>query len=134
MPRTHSNGAGTSHLRPEPARTQQAFECVETGAHLVLRVGGPVGVRLWRSDNLRWERPETVLVRLVLGRERHRQQRAIVKAVGECDHTRSARGGARNFNRVLDGLGATVREQRLFREGAGSDLGQYLGEADVWLV
>ena len=78
-------------------------------------VGGDpaVRVRRRRAVDLGRERPEALLVGLDLAGQRHRHQRAAVEAAVEGDDRRAAGRGAGDLDRVLDGLGAGVEEDRL---------------------
>ena len=73
----------------------------------------PVRVRRRRAVDLGRERPEALLVRLDLGRQRHRHQRAAVEAAVERDDRRPAGLGARDLDGVLDRLRAGVEEDAL---------------------
>ena len=94
-----------------------------------------VGVRRRRPVDLGRERPEARLVRLHLGRHRHRQQRATVEGVVEHDHRRPAGCGARDLDRVLDRLRPGVDEDRLLLVArARGELGEAPAHVDVRLV
>ena len=94
-----------------------------------------VRVRHRRAIDLGRERPEAGLVRLHLGRHRHRQQRAAVEGVVEDDHRRPAGRDARDLHRVLDRLGAGVDEDRLLLVAAARrELGEPPAHLDVRLV
>ena len=65
--------------------------------------------------DLRRERPEPLLVRPRLRREREREVGAAVEGALEADHGRAAGVGPRELDRVLDRLGAGVEERGLRR-------------------
>ena len=108
------------HVLGRDARLEGVLERVEVGE------GHPVG--------LRRERPEPRLVRMGLGGEAEREQRAAVEGALEGDHGGAPRVGARELDRVLDRLGARVEERgaRLARDRRQRE--QPLGQADVVLV
>ena len=103
-------------------------------ADRVVRRDASVRVRPGRAVDLGRERAEAPLVRLLV-RHRHRQQRPPVERVLEDDHARPAGRGARDLDRVLDGLGSGVQEEGLLvGADAGRELGQPAADLDVRLV
>ena len=117
-PSTNAGGAGMKPPSPSCgsntiAATCSAATCVRACARAVparrSRGDAAVGVRERRAVDLGRERPEPGLVRMRLGRHRHRQQRAAVEAALERDHGGAARVQPRDLDGVLDGLGAGLK-------------------------
>jgi hypothetical protein len=111
-------------------RHEGALECRQRLA------GARAAVVLRERDavDVRRERAEAGLVRMGLGREGQRQQRASVEAALECDHRRSLRVRASELDGVLDRLGAGVEERGFHRAGDRRGRDEALGERDVELV
>ena len=94
----------------------------------------PVLVREGKPVDLRGERSEPELVGPNLARHAHRQQRAPVEGVLEHDDGLAPGGVAGDLDRVFQGLGAAVGEQRLLRGAPRRDRVEFLGQGDVALV
>jgi DNA-binding CsgD family transcriptional regulator len=115
---------------------------VDQRLHRVQRVGGARGgaarpaqrVGHRHPVDLTGERPEALLVRHVLGGQRHRQVGASVVGVVE-RHDRGPAGGVpRDLDRVLYRLGARVEQRRPLLVVAGGAAGEFLAHLDVLLV
>ncbi|EGJ74420.1 putative 4-aminobutyrate transaminase [Streptomyces sp. Tu6071] len=101
----------------------------------VLRTGRPaVRVRDGYAVDLGREGAEALLVRHVLGRQRHREVGPAVVAVVEDDDRLALRVRAGDLDSVLDGLGTRVEERGLLRVVTGGERGELLGDGDVALV
>ena len=80
------------------------------------------------------ERAEPVLVRHVLGGQRHREVGAAVVGVVEDDDGLPAGGVPGDLDRVLHGLGAGVEQRRALVVRAGRQPAEFLADLDVALV
>ena len=91
-------------------------------------------VRERHAVDLGRERPEPRLVRVGLRGQGEREQRPAVEAALEGDHAGPPGVGARELDRVLDGLGARVEERGLGRAGHRRELESRSASVDVDLV
>ena len=92
-----------------------------------------VGVRERRAVDLGREWAEGLFERCLAG-ERERHQRAAVVAALEGDDRLAAGGGARDLDRILDALGAAVRQDRFARPVDRHGSVEALGQLDIWLI
>ena len=107
---------------------------VEIAGRILQRIRAAIAIRERNAIDLAGKRRESGLVRMRLAGEGQRHHGAAVEGVFEGDDAGTLGVGARDLDRVLDGLGAAVHEDRLLRKLAGRDFVHALGEADVALV
>ncbi len=111
-----------------------ALEQLAHGGQRLGRADPAVGPGRRGAVDLGHERAEALLVGHDLGGQRHAEHRAAVEALVERDDRVAIGRVARDLDRVLDGLGARVDEQRLLREGARVQRADAPADLDVRLV
>ena len=130
--RSRPHRAAARRRSPRPGTARRATRtCRSRPARACGRGRPAVVVRERRAVDLRRERAHPRLVRVHLGRHRHREHRPAVEAGVERDHGGTAGRDARDLDGVLDRLGAGVEERRPRRAGERDDPAEPLCELDV---
>ena len=97
-------------------------------------VRAAIAIREWDAINLTWKGCESRLVGMRFAGERQRHHGAAMEGIFEGYDRRAFRIGARDFYRVLDGFGTSVKEDCLLWKLARRDLVHALREVDVAFV
>src|SRR5580765_293633 len=83
----------------------------------------PIGICHWRPEDLSGEGSKAVLVRHILRGQGHGQVRPAVIGMIEGDYSLATCCPARDFDRILHGLGPRVEEGRALFMRSGRQLG-----------